>query len=141
MTVDVATSLVEEVPDEVRAELDAALYLMRDRVFRVDKQRVQLATSYLDAALASGTAIEAESTGEGGTFARLRELGVEPSRFREDLRVRYPTPDEAKRLQVGSQRPVVEILRSSATEELYVVEVTHMVLVADAYVLRYHLHS
>lgn len=140
----VATTTVDmtrQVPAEVRALLDCETYLVRSRVYSVEGERVQLATSYLDASVVIGTPIADVDTGAGGTFARLGELGIAPSLFQEDIRVRKPSADEAKRLGIGPNRQVIEILRENATEEKRVVEVTHMILVADAYVLRYHMHS
>lgn len=141
MQVETTVDVSEEVPAEVRALLDCARYQVRSRVFTVEHERVQLATSYLDADVVSGTAIGQVDTGEGGTFARLKDLGLAPSRFREDIRVRSARGDEAKALGLGANRTVVEIIRENATEAGQVVEVTHMILVADAYVLRYHMHS
>lgn len=139
--VETAVSTTDVVPAEVRALLDCARYQVRSRIFTVEHERVQLATSYLDATVTDATAIAEVDTGEGGTFARLKDVGLGPSRFREDVRVRSARADEAKALGLGANRTVIEIVRENATEDGQVVEVTHMILVADAYVLRYHMHS
>lgn len=137
----VRTVKAAEVPAEVRGLLDAPRYLVRERVFTVDRQRVQLAASYLDAALVGGTQIAEVDTGPGGTFARLAELGHEPRRFCEDIRARFPAQAERDALGIGPRRIVLEVLRENATEQERVVEVTHMLMVADCYVLRYHFTS
>lgn len=141
MKVVTTTKTTSDVPREVRAQFDCETYLVRHRLFMVEREKVQLATSYLDAGVAAGSAIEGADTGAGGTFARLDEMGLKPSRFREDIRVRKPTQAEAEELDIGPNRSVIEIMRENATEDQRVVEMTHMVLVADAYVLRYHMHS
>lgn len=139
--VDTTLSVAEAVPAEVRELLDVHRYRVRHRVFTVDDVLVELGTSYLDAEVTSGTAIDDVNTGAGGTFARLKELGFEPTTFREDIRPRMPSADEAKALRIGTNRGVLEIVRKNATTEGRVVEVTHMVLVADLFVLRYHVTS
>lgn len=139
--IDATLSVAEEVPAEVRELLDVPRYRVRHRIFTVDDVRVEIGTSYLDAEVTSGTAIDELDTGQGGTFARLKEIGFDVTTFREDIRPRTPTVEEAKALQIASSRPVFEIVRKNATAEGHVVEVTHMVLVADLFVLRYHVTS
>jgi GntR family transcriptional regulator len=141
MNVETKPSFTTKVPQEVRDLLDVPRYLVRDRVFTVERERIQLATSYLDADLMEGTTVAEVDTGAGGTFARLKELGLEPTHFCEDIRIRAPLLKEEEALRIGPNRTVIEILRENATEDGRVVEVTHMILVADAYVLRYHIHS
>lgn len=139
--VDTTLSIAEQVPAEVRGLLDVPRYRVRHRVFTVDGVLVEIGTSYLDAEVTRGTAIDDVNTGDGGTFARLKELGHEPTTFREDIRPRMPSSEEAKALKIAANREVLEILRKNATAEGRVVEVTHMVLVADCFVLRYHVTS
>jgi GntR family transcriptional regulator len=141
MGVETTVSLAGDVPDFVREMLDVPRYRVRHRIFTVDRERVQIGVSYLDADVTDGTAIDDVDTGDGGTFARLDGVGLAPTRFREDIRVRKPSDAEAEALKIGTNRQVIEILRENATADGRVVEVTHMVLVADAYVLRYHVTS
>lgn len=61
-----------------------------------------LAVSYLPHALVEGSAITRVDTGEGGTYARLAELGHAPTHFREEIRSRLPTAEEAEGLQSRS---------------------------------------
>ena len=111
--------------------------LVRDRVFVVEKRRVQIATSYLPADLVAGSPIESDDTGPGGTFARLGELGVAVAEFDEDVRARVPSRDEAKRLRLGRGASVVEIIRNAKTAAGRIVEVNRMILDADAYILHW----
>lgn len=126
-----------EVPDVVREHLPAEIYLIRDRRYTVDGQPVQLSRSYFDYEVARGTRIEKRDSGPGGVYNRLLELGYEVKDPDEFLRARNPTDDEAKRLRITADRPVVEIVRFAATTEGKLVEVNVMVLVGDAYVLQY----
>lgn len=130
-----------EVPAFVREHLDAPRYLVRRRVSTVDKQRIQVSASHLDASLVGGTQIAQVDTGPGGTFARLAELGLEPVLHVEDVTARFPSASEREALRIGPRRIVLDVLRASATQAQQVVEVTHMVMVADAYVLRYRFGS
>src|SRR2546426_1099933 len=72
-------------------ELDEGVQVVvRRRRFTVEGRAVQLATSYYPAHLAGGSDIAKVNTGPGGSYARLKELGYEPVRFREELRTRMP---------------------------------------------------
>lgn len=126
-----------EVPDLVREHLPAETYLIRDRRYAVDGQPVQLSRSYFDYELVKGTRIEKRDSGPGGVYNRLLDLGYEVKETDEFVRARNPTEDEARRLRITTDRPVVEIVRLAATEEGKLVEVNVMVLVGDAYVLLY----
>ncbi|MEE1930083.1 GntR family transcriptional regulator [Streptomyces sp. TRM 70351] len=131
-------------PDHVARGLDlpeGAPVVVRDRVFVVEGEPVQAATSYLPAELVRDTAITRTDTGPGGTYARLAELGLEPVRFVEELRARMPSQTEAERLHLGEGTPVVEIWRTAYTEDGRAVEMNRMLLDAGVYVMEYHLDS
>ncbi|MFI9061396.1 GntR family transcriptional regulator [Streptomyces sp. NPDC053429] len=114
-----------------------AACVRRRRRFLLDGKAVMLATSYLDADLVAGTPVTEPDTGPGGIYARLAELGVGPVRFREEVRSRMPSPDEAARLGLGAGTPVVLVCRTAFAADGRVVEVNEMVLDASAYVLEY----
>ncbi|WP_049568254.1 GntR family transcriptional regulator [Streptomyces sp. SBT349] len=120
---------------------DGARVVVRDRLFVVENEPVQAATSYLPADLVRGSAITQPDTGPGGTYARLAELGFKPVRFSEELRARMPSQPEAERLRLAEATPVVEICRIAFTEDGRAVEMNQMVLDAGVYVLEYHLSS
>ncbi|MFE9843447.1 GntR family transcriptional regulator [Streptomyces goshikiensis] len=127
-------------PDAVASSLglpDGAMAVVRRRVFLLDGKPVMLATSYLDAVLVGGTPIAEPDTGPGGIYARLADLGHKPARFREEIRSRMPSADEADRLGLAAGTPVVLICRTAFTADGRVVEVNEMVLDASAYVLEY----
>lgn len=111
---------------------------VRERRFVLDGQPVMLSNSYLPADVVRGSAITQPDTGPGGTYARLTELGHEPTRFREDVRARMPQQHEITALDLSAfGTPVVEIVRTAFTEEGNPIEVNEMTLDASAYILRY----
>lgn len=78
-----------------------------------------------------------EDTGPGGTYARLAELGHEPVHFREEIRSRMPSKDEAAELRVSAGTPVILVCRTAYAAEGHAVEVNEMTLDAASYVLEY----
>lgn len=111
--------------------------VVRRRRFAVEDKPVQLATSYYPAHLVAGSAITRANTGEGGSYARLAELGYKPVRFREELRTRMPREHERQTLELAQGTPVVEIVRTAYTSADQPVEVNLMVLDGASYVLEY----
>ncbi|MFJ9075504.1 GntR family transcriptional regulator [Streptomyces sp. NPDC102278] len=130
----------EASPEPVASVLgldDGAPAVVRRRRFLLDGKPVMLATSYLDAALVAGTSIVEPDTGPGGIYARLADLGHAPARFREEIRSRMPSPEEAAALRLGTGTPVVLVVRTAFAADGRVVEVNEMVLDSSAYVLEY----
>jgi GntR family transcriptional regulator len=128
------------VPQDVAALLglpDGAKAVVRSRRFVLDGKPVLVARSWIPASIAAGTAIAQPDTGPGGSYARLADLGHAPARFREDLRSRMPSPDEAERLAIAPGTPVVEIIRVALDANGTPVEVNEMTADASAYVFRY----
>jgi GntR family transcriptional regulator len=115
---------------------DAAV-CVRSRRFVLDDKPVLLATSYLPADLVAGSAITQEDTGPGGAYARLAELGHKPVHFREEIRCRMPSQEEAHRLRLTMGTPVIMICRTAFADEGRPVEVNEMILDSAAYVLEY----
>ncbi|MFF9870169.1 GntR family transcriptional regulator [Streptomyces sp. NPDC013953] len=109
----------------------------RSRRFVMDERPVMLATSYLPLALVEGTAIMRVDTGEGGTYARLAELGHAPAHFREEIRCRLPVAEEAEGLGMPLERPVIKLCRTAFDADLRAVEVNEMTMDSAAYVLEY----
>lgn len=135
VTVDVElpTSLIADV-----LELqDGARVVARRRRFVVEDKPVQLATSFYPEKLVAGSAITEINTGDGGSYARLKELGYEPARFREELRTRMPREREREALDLAQGTPVIHIVRTAYTADGQPVEVNEMVLDSAAYVLEY----
>ncbi|MEV6714073.1 GntR family transcriptional regulator [Lentzea sp. NPDC051208] len=120
---------------------DGTRVVVRRRTYVVDDKPVQLATSYYPEALVAGSAISEINTGEGGAYARLKDLGHEPVRFREELRVRMPREAEHKALDLTQDTPIILIVRTAYTADEQPVEVNEMVLDSAAYVLEYKFTS
>ncbi|MYZ35972.1 MULTISPECIES: GntR family transcriptional regulator [unclassified Streptomyces] len=110
---------------------------VRSRRYVLEGKPVLLATSFLPAALVTGSAITREDTGPGGIYARLGDLGFRPVHFREEVRSRMPSQDEANRLSLSAGTPVMLICRTAFTVEGRPVEVNEMTLDSASYVLEY----
>lgn len=140
LVVDEVTVGEEPAPETVAAQLGMTpgdAVIVRRRRFVLDGKPVLLSTSSLPAALVAGSAITQPDTGAGGTYARLAELGAGPARFREEVRSRMPTPEEADRLRLPAGTPVIRISRTAVTADGRTVEVNEMILDSSAYVLEY----
>ncbi|MFC9635146.1 GntR family transcriptional regulator [Streptomyces mirabilis] len=109
----------------------------RSRRYKVEGRAVMLAVSYLPLELVDGTAILHVDTGEGGMYARLAEIGHAPAHFREEIRCRLPTAEEAERLQMPLERPVIKLCRTAFDSDERAVELNEMTLDSAAYVLDY----
>ncbi|MFE2046455.1 GntR family transcriptional regulator [Streptomyces sp. NPDC059477] len=110
---------------------------VRRRRYTLDGRPVLLAASHFSAGLVAGTAITRPDTGPGGAYARLAELGRAPVRFREEVRSRMPTGDEAAALALPAGIPVMLVVRTAFDAGGVAVEVNDMVLDSSAYVLEY----
>lgn len=135
---------VEDPPALIAEKLgldEGAQVLVRRRRFTVDDKPVQLATSYYPAALVAGSAITEINTGEGGTYARLTELGHEPVKFVEELQARMPRAAESEALELAQGTPVILIVRTAFTANDLPVEVNEMTLDSHAYVVAYRFTS
>lgn len=140
LVVDQVEVTEEEAPEHISPALDvdeAEPVCVRRRRFVLDGKPVLIATSYLPASLVAGSQITQPDTGPGGTYARLAELGHKPVHFREEIRSRMPTPEEAAQLSLSMGTPVILICRTAFAEEGRPVEVNEMVLDSASYVLEY----
>ncbi|MCX4799924.1 GntR family transcriptional regulator [Streptomyces sp. NBC_01242] len=139
VTIDVRVDTVM-APAHIARMLDVAddeAVCARSRRFVLDERPVMLATSYLPLALVEGTAIMRVDTGDGGTYARLGELGHAPAHFREEIRCRLPVAAEAEGLGMPLERPVVKLCRTAYDTSLRAVEVNEMTMDSAAYILEY----
>lgn len=116
---------------------ESQLVYRRNRKYLVDGVAVMRSTSYIPEDLARGTRITQIDSGPGGTYARLREAGHGPVKFREELRCRMPSAVEAEDLGLAAATPVVEMCRSAMRADGRVVEVNRMILDASRYLLVY----
>jgi GntR family transcriptional regulator len=128
-----------QAPAHIAAVLELenpAAVWARTRRFVLDGRPVMLSTAYLPAALVDGSLITQPNPGPGGTYARLAELGHAPTRFREEIRARPASDEEAARLGLPHAATVMALTRQAYAEQRPV-EVNEMVLDAAVYVLRY----
>ncbi|MFJ8271702.1 GntR family transcriptional regulator [Streptomyces sp. NPDC094154] len=140
LVVDQVTVSEETAPTqfaEVLGLSEGETACVRRRRFVLDGKPVLLATSYLPMSVVAGSAITEENTGPGGTYARLAELGHKPVHFREEIRSRMPSKDEAKRLSISVGTPVILICRTAFAEDGRPVEINDMALDAASYILEY----
>ena len=133
MSIEELDVRVGDAPEEIGRLLEATRVVIRDRVYAVEGRRVAIAVSYLPAEIAEGTPIARPNTGQGGTYARLRDIGLEPATFTEILDVRMPQPHERERLKLDVGEPVGALRRLAKTAEGRLVEVNDQVLVGSAY--------
>ena len=111
--------------------------VVRGRVMYADGVPVQMATSRLPRAITRGSRIEENDTGEGGSYARLEELGHLLDRAVETVASRLATVDEARLLRLHPGAPVFEVERVVFTADGTPVEVNRMVMVGERYELVY----
>ncbi|MGW5284685.1 GntR family transcriptional regulator [Streptomyces collinus] len=110
---------------------------VRSRRYLMAGRPVMIAESYLPQSLVAGSPITQADTGPGGVYARLRDLGHAPARFREEVRVRMPTAEEATRLAIPTERSVIKLARTAFDSEGRAVEINEMTMDSAAYVLDY----
>jgi len=128
-----------EVADRLGLPPGEKAVLRRSLVFW-DGEPAQLADSYFPLSVAQGTRIERGEDIPGGAHAELeQELGYELDRLTEELTFRMPTPEEARRLRIGSGVPVVRLLRSLYDTSGRVLEASDFVLAGDRHVLVYEI--
>ncbi|PBC97443.1 GntR family transcriptional regulator [Streptomyces sp. Ag82_O1-15] len=140
LEVDQVTVSEEAAPEHIGLVLDLAdedSVCVRRRRFVLDGKPVLLATSYLPTSVVAGSAITQENTGPGGTYARLAELGFKPVHFREEIRSRMPTKEEAAQLSVSAGTPVILVCRTAFADDGRPVEINEMTLDAASYILEY----
>lgn len=140
LTVDQVS--VSEVPApqpiaQVLGLEDGQTACARSRRFVLEGRPVLLSTSYLPYDLVAGSAIVQADTGPGGIYARLAELGHAPAHFREEIRCRMPSAEEAQGLNLSSTTPVIKVCRTAFSAEGRAVEVNEMTLDSMSYILEY----
>jgi len=130
-------------PPDIAAMLgveSGAVVLVRDRVMGDPDTGapMQLATSYLPAAVARGTRLANGDTGPGGIYDRLeRDLGFGPLSWEEAIGARMPTPSETDALRLGPGTPVLRITRTTTGSDGTVVEINDTRMSADLFTVGY----
>ncbi|UGQ10025.1 GntR family transcriptional regulator [Yinghuangia sp. ASG 101] len=116
-------------------EPETTVFVRRRRNW-VDDDPTQIADSYYRLETVADTAIRTEDTGPGGSYARLEEKGLRLERFREEISIRMPSPDETKSLRLPPGIPVAELRRIAFTSD-GPVEVLTSVVAGDRHVFCY----
>lgn len=113
--------------------------LIRDRIIGdvAAGKPMQLATSFLPAAVARGTRLAERDTGPGGIYDLLEGMGRGPLVWEEAVGARMPTPVEAERLGLSKGVPVLRIVRTTAGSDGAVVEVNDTRMSADEFEVGY----
>lgn len=113
--------------------------LIRDRIMGEPStgQVIQLATSYLPADLARGTALAQADTGPGGIYDRLEEMGHAPLAWSEAVSARMPSHAEAELLGLSPGVPLLRIVRTTRSLEGQALEVNDTRLDADRFEVGY----
>jgi GntR family transcriptional regulator len=122
------------VAERLKIDVGKTVWVRR-RTTTVDGRPNQMADSYypLDV-VAPGrpaAAIREENTGPGGGFARLEESGYRLSEIVEDISVRMPVGPESVALALPPGTPVVDLIRTTYTDEGLPVEVMVAVIAGD----------
>jgi GntR family transcriptional regulator len=98
---------------------------------------VQMAPSFIPAAIAEGTQLAEVDSGPGGIVSRFAELGYAQVRITETVRVRRPDEDERRFLRMEDGQPVIEIWHIGWTAEDRAVEVCVCCIPAHLWELEY----
>ncbi|GGV51310.1 GntR family transcriptional regulator [Streptomyces spectabilis] len=110
---------------------------VRTRRYIMEGRPVMLSASYLPQHLVTDSPITQADTGPGGIYARLADLGHAPAHFREEIRVRMPSADEAAQLAIPADRTVIKLVRTAFDADGRAVEINEMTMDSAAYVLEY----
>jgi GntR family transcriptional regulator len=111
--------------------------IMRNRRMYANDVPVQLAPSYIPAAIAAGTALAEPDPGPGGIISRFADLGHAQTRITETVRVRRPTEDEQQFLRLEDDQAVTEIWHTGWTADDRPVEICVHIVPAYLWALDY----
>ncbi|MFD7894353.1 GntR family transcriptional regulator [Streptomyces sp. NPDC059743] len=127
---DVAVALSVEAGEDV---------LIRDRIMGdPDTHRpIQLATSFLPAAIARGTRLAERDTGPGGIYDLLEDMGHGPLVWEETVNSRMPTPTETARLGLPKGVPLLRIVRTTSSPDGRGLEVNDTRMSSDEFEIGY----
>jgi GntR family transcriptional regulator len=130
----------EEVAQRLGTD-EAAIVVVRRRLFVVNGEPIARCDSYYPAEIADGTALAEPENIEGGAYGLIEDpegpIGRRLRRSIDDLECRMPTPGEVEELQLGPGVPVVRVLRTVFDSEKVAVEVQETIAAADKHRFRY----
>lgn len=111
--------------------------IIRKRRMYANGVPVQLATSYIPAAIADGTALAEQDSGPGGIISRFADLGHAQTRITETVRVRRLADDERQFLRLEDDQAGIEIWHTGWTADDRPVEVCVHIVPAYLWALDY----
>ena len=112
--------------------------VIRRRLYIVDSQPIEYATSYIPTDVAEDTSIAEVNPGPGGIYARMEDKGYVFERYDEDVTARTPTEEESRLLQLPVGLPVLHLVRTAVASGR-AVEVCDTIMNSAAFVLHYEL--
>ncbi|WP_042403179.1 GntR family transcriptional regulator [Streptacidiphilus carbonis] len=131
---------IMEPPQDIAKRLqleDGQLVAVRRRIRWLDGEPFNLNDSYFPLDLVSESEILRPDDISRGANEVLAELGYRQVRALDELYVRMPTPDEARRLELGAGTPVAYHICTGYTENGQPVRVAVTVLPGDRHVITY----
>ncbi|MFI7691810.1 GntR family transcriptional regulator [Nonomuraea sp. NPDC049655] len=126
-----------EVAEVLGVDAGIDSVIVRARRMKAEDVPIQIAISYIPRSIADGTPIAEPDPGVGGISSRLAELGHAQVELEENIRVRPPTPDEARFLRMIPDQWVYEIFHVGWTADDRAVKVTTYVMPTYQWNLRY----
>ncbi|MGH7882838.1 MAG: GntR family transcriptional regulator [Candidatus Dormibacteraceae bacterium] len=123
------------VADWFTIEPETPVFVRRRKTW-VEDTPTQIADSYYQLDTVQGTRIQEVDTGPGGGYARLEEKGYRLTHFREEIRIRMPTPEEAGAIRLAPGVPVAHLHRIAFTAD-GPIEVFEAILAGDKHTFAY----
>ncbi|MFI9388922.1 UTRA domain-containing protein [Kutzneria sp. NPDC052558] len=112
--------------------------VLRRRLVLLDDEPVELVESYYPTDIARSTRLAEARKIRGGAPTLLAELGHTLHHVEEDVSVRLAAEDEADLLVLAEPTPVMQLVRTSSSQNERPVEVSVMTMLPGRH-LRYHL--
>lgn len=134
------TVAIEEAEPEVAERLQlepGQLVCVRRRIRTIDGEPHNLNDTYYPRDISEGTQIENPADIATGVIAYMRDLGYVQVRFRDDLKMRMPSPDEAERLSIPPGVPVLAQYRTGYMADGKPVKLTITIWPGDRTMLVY----
>lgn len=133
---------VEEVvpPAAVREAFslgDEGTALLRQQVLYLDDQPCELVEVYFPLDLARGTPIAENRKIKGGAGRVLQEAGLPPLRCVDKVAARWPTPEQARALQMPTKLPVLRQFRVTYSVDDRPIQAEIMAKAGHLYELQY----
>jgi GntR family transcriptional regulator len=111
--------------------------MLRRQVLYLDDQPCELVEVYFPLDLARGTAIAENRKIKGGAGRVLQEAGLPPLRCVDKVAARWPTPEQARVLQMPTKLPVLRQFRVTYSVDDRPIQVEIMAKAGHLYELEY----